>query len=223
MKTVNFLQTEHTVCILQMLNAGRALAGNVGKGWSSMAKRISTKECEALFLQCATPPHVVGHCREVSRVAAGIGEAMNRCGYRLDIDLIRGAGLCHDVLRVCDKHAEAGAELLENLGYQAEADIIRVHMTYDFHDFSHLDETDLVCLADRLVMENHYVGLDKRIDYILQKAKDHPGSRRRILQKKEETRLLMSRIEEVIGQSVDSLFADGQAQELPVSQNDMPV
>ena len=67
------------------------------------------------------------------------------------------------------------------------------------------------------------MGLDKRIDYILQKAKDHPGSRRRILQKKEETRLLMSRIEEVIGQSVDSLFADGQAQELPVSQNDMPV
>ena len=171
-----------------------------------MAKRISQKECEALFLQCATPEHVIGHCREVSRVAVKIGEKLNEHGFRLDIGLIRGAGLCHDVLRVEDKHWEAGADLLEHLGYQDEADIVRVHMTYDFHDFSHLNETDIVCLADRLVMENHYVGLDRRIAYILEKAGNDPCSRERISGKKEETRQLMEEIEKNIGQTVDSLF-----------------
>ena len=47
-----------------------------------------------------------------------------------------------------------------SLGYREVSDIIRVHMTYE--PFSHLEnisETDLVCLGDRLVMEDRYVGL----------------------------------------------------------------
>ena len=171
-----------------------------------MKRRISEEECEALFLQCKTPAHVIGHCREVSRVAVKIGEALNENGYALDIALIRGAGLAHDVLRVRENHGEAGAELLEKLGYQAEADIVRVHMTYDFHDFSCLDETDIVCLADRLVMESQFVGLDRRIAYILKKAEGRPGSRDKILKKKKETRQLMDQIEQAIGQTIDSLF-----------------
>ena len=55
-------------------------------------------------------------------------------------------------------------------------------------------------------MENHYVGLDRRIAYILEKAGNDPCSRERISGKKEETRQLMEEIEKNIGQTVDSLF-----------------
>ena len=65
-----------------------------------MAKRISQKECEALFLQCATPEHVIGHCREVSRVAVKIGEKLNEHGFRLDIGLIRGCLLYTSIHRL---------------------------------------------------------------------------------------------------------------------------
>lgn len=174
-----------------------------------MAKRISEEECNALYLQYHTPEHVIRHCHEVSDTAVRIGEALNAHGFNLDIHLIRGAGLAHDVARVSDKHWEVGADILSELGYQAEADIVRVHMRYDFNDFDALNETDMVCLGDRLVKEDKYVGLDERIEYILHKAPDEPEVRKRILSKKEETRYLMEQIEAVIGQTIDSLF-DGQ-------------
>ena len=171
-----------------------------------MTKRITEEECNDLYEKFHTPPHVIAHCRAVSAVAVKIAEKLNQCGTHLDLALIQGAGLAHDVVRTCDKHWEAGAEILEKMGYQAEADIVRVHMTYDFHPFSRLDETDLVCLADRLVKENEYVGLDLRIEYILQKAPNDCEVRKRILSKKEQTRKLMDEIEKTIGQTIDSLF-----------------
>ena len=181
----------------------------------TMTKRMTETECAALYEACHTPPHVIAHCKAVSRTAWEIGRQMNLHGFQLDLDLIKGAGLAHDVARTSEKHGEVGAEILEKLGYQDEAAIVRVHMTYDFHDFSQIDETDLVCLADRLVKEDCYVGLDARIDYILHKAPQDETVRRRILEKKEQTRQLIGQIETLIGQTIDSLFAEVKGTEEP--------
>ncbi len=173
-----------------------------------MTKRITEAECAALYEAYHTPPHVIAHCRAVSHTAWEIGRQMNLHGAHLDLDLIKGAGLAHDVARTSEKHGEIGAKMLEELGYPDEAAIVRVHMTYDFHEFSQIDETDLVCLADRLVKEDCYVGLDARIDYILHKAPKAEAVQRRILEKKEQTRQLIKQIETLIGQTIDSLFAE---------------
>ena len=66
----------------------------------------------------------------------------------------------------------------------------------------------MVCLADRLVKEDRYVGLDERIEYILDKAPDRPEIVANIMARKEETEKLLEDISDVIGQSVDSLFSD---------------
>ena len=124
----------------------------------------------------------------------------------MDLALVKGAGLAHDVARVQDRHWDVGAEILENLGYRDEAAIVRVHMNFDFHPFEKLNETDMVCLGDRLVKEDRYVGLDERIEYILAKAPEDPEVRKRILRKKADTKVLMEKIEDTIGQSIDSLF-----------------
>ena len=169
-------------------------------------KRLTEEICSRLYEQYGTPDHVIRHCRAVSMVAAALGEQLNDHGFHLDIPLIRGAGLIHDVARLSEDHGAVAAEILEELGYFDEAAIVRVHMKYDFHDFAQLDETDLVCLADRLVKEDHYVGLDERIDYILHKAPADPAVQRRILQKKAESRGFMDEIEKAIGRTIDSLF-----------------
>lgn len=171
-------------------------------------KRLTEEICSRLYRQYATPEHVIRHCRAVSMVAATLGEQLNAHGFHLDIPLIRGAGLVHDVARLSEDHGAVAAKILTDLGYFDEAAIVRVHMTYDFHDFAHLDETDLVCLADRLVKEDHYVGLDERIDYILHKAPADPAIQTRILQKKAETKQFMGEIEKTIGRTIDSLFQD---------------
>ena len=54
------------------------------------------------------------------------------------------------------------------------------------------------------------MGLDERIDYILKKAEGKPDVQKKILKKKEETRILLDEIGEIIGKSLDELFAESR-------------
>ena len=170
------------------------------------------EECERLLKEYGTPEHVQGHCRAVAETACNIGAALNEKGLALDLDLILAAGLLHDIARVEDRHWEVGARLMEKLGYLQERDIIKTHMRYDFSPSAPFDETDLVCLADRLVLEDKYAGLDERIDYIVDKAarNGHPEAKAIILKKKEETKKFVDKLEKFLGRSIDELMK-GQA------------
>ncbi|MEI3518953.1 MAG: HD domain-containing protein [Clostridia bacterium] len=147
-------------------------------------KHPTREECEELLEQYGTPEHVRDHCREVATTAFVIASALNEKGYDLDLELVLAAGLLHDIARVEDRHWDVGAGLMEKLGYEEESSIIRVHMRYSpFSPIAEVTETDMVCLGDRLV-EDTYVGLDSRIEYIIDKAKrngqpeadpDNPG------------------------------------------------
>lgn len=178
-----------------------------------MAKRISTKEIEALYSQFHTPPHVIGHCRAVTEVALSIAEALNEHGYHLDLELIRGAGLVHDVARTFDEHWNVGADALEALGYEDEAAIVREHMFYQFNPVDKLNETDMVCLGDRLVKEDHYVGVDERFQYIMDKAPKEKKIHDRLISKREEMRSLLKIVETIIGTSIDERLKDTQEKE----------
>lgn len=173
-------------------------------------KHPTKEECEALLEEYDTPLHVRGHCREVARTACIVAGELNRHGYCLDLELILAAGMLHDIARVEEKHWEAGADIAQKLGYIPESRIIRVHMGYS--PFSHIDkvtETDMVCLGDRLVLEDSYAGIDKRIEYIINKARKngHPEAEPIILEKKRDTERFLDEIKDVIGMSVDELMA----------------
>lgn len=172
-------------------------------------KHPTREECYQILQKCGTPQHVRGHCKAVAATACTIAKALNERGFNLDLRLILAAGLLHDVLRVEDKHWEAGAKLMERLGYDQEADIIRVHMTYSpFSPLSNVTETDMVCLGDRLVKEDEYVGIDERIDYIIEKARrnGNPEVETIILEKKKDTERFIDEIENCIGCSIDELM-----------------
>ena len=77
-----------------------------------------------------------------------------------------------------------------------------------FSPIEQVNETDMVCLGDRLVMEDRYVGLDARIEYIINKARrnGHPEAEKIILEKKKETRRFMDEIEKKTGIAIDRLM-----------------
>ena len=132
-----------------------------------------------------------------------------------DLELVNAAGLLHDIARVKEHHWDVGADFAEKLGYVQEAAIIRVHMTYSpFHPITQATETDLVCLADRLVKEDRYVGIDERVQYIIDKAvrNGHPEAEPRILEKKEELKEFVHEIEVEIHMTVDELMKYGYAE-----------
>ena len=177
-----------------------------------MRKRITEEEVNRLYEEFRTPPNVIAHCHAVAHVAGTIAEALDEHGFSLDLDLIRGAGLSHDVARTLARHWDVMADKLVELGYFEESIIVRNHMTgTGYHDISDVSEMDMIWLGDRLVKEDQYVGIDERFDYILEKARAMGAGEehfRNIESSKQKMRHLMDQIEEVIGQSIDSLFAE---------------
>lgn len=58
---------------------------------------ITEREQHLLFDEYNTPIHVQRHCNEVARVAGILAEALDRHGYHIDVKLVYGAALVHDV------------------------------------------------------------------------------------------------------------------------------
>ena len=183
-------------------------------GNANRAKAPDLAECRKILADFGTPEHVIGHCEAVAHCALVIGRALNAHGYNLDLDLVQAAGLLHDVARVEKDHQKAGAALLQSLGYPEVAAIIEVHMTYPaFHAVDAFTETDLVCLGDRLCKFDEYVGLEERMNYILDKFKDNEEARRTILANKRKVALTMQELKTRLGKSVDELM-----EEHPISE-----
>lgn len=170
------------------------------------------EECIAMRKEYGTPDHVCAHCDEVARVAVRIGRRLNEKGYHLDLGLTQAAGMLHDIARKEHDHARVGAEVVRSYGYPAVAAIIAVHMHYpEFSPVEKINETDLVCLGDRTVKFDHYVGLDERMEYIMDKARHNAGKEKeevlaRIRRSREQLRRYLSELEQVMGISLDDLM-----------------
>lgn len=180
-----------------------------------MSTNILTKSmCMEFLREYGTPEHVVAHCLAVARVAKTIGEELNKKGFLMDLRLIETAGLLHDMARTEDKHWEVSADFLQSMGFEQEADIIRVHMHHHFPEDPCLStETDMVCLADRLVMEDRYVGLRIRMDYIIKKAGDQPEIIRRIQANKILVGEYISKLETIIGKTIETVIREQEQNE----------
>lgn len=170
-------------------------------------KHPNRAECFALLKKHRTPEHVIRHCRKVSETAVKIAKALNRHGHHLDLELIEATCLIHDIARVEDKHWEVGAKIAADAGYDQEAEIINLHMFYNSNLLiEHLKEIDIICLSDRMVKEDEYVGLEKRMQYILDKFKGNPEATERISNRIKENKILIKKIEDAIGTTIDSLM-----------------
>lgn len=176
-----------------------------------MRKRISEEEIFMLYLEYKTPGNVMRHCNAVANVATVIAGALNEHGHDLDLELIYVSGLAHDIARTYARHWDVMADRLEAMGYLEESILVRNHMTgTGYNDITKVNEMDMIWLGDRLVIEDEYVGIDRRFDYIIEKARrmgaeDHVKD---ILESKADMKRLLDQIEEEIGQSVDSLFEE---------------
>lgn len=178
-------------------------------------KPLTQEECYSLLEKEQTPAKVIRHCCRVSEVATLLGQALNRKGLDFDLDLIRVSGMLHDIARAKDEHWNVGAEILQSLGYPKEAYIIKHHMSHTpTTRLGLLTELDLICLADRTVLEDKFVGLDKRMDYVLEKAKKFPDAIPIILAKKTITQDIIKKIEGKINMTLGELVEKGNTMDL---------
>ena len=161
----------------------------------------------SLLKKYNTPPHVVKHCIEVSRVSVILGKELNKIGMCLSIELIEIASLLHDISRIHENHEEVGGKIVEDEGFFDEAIIIKKHMHYEItRDIYSIKEIDVVCLGDRMVKEDKYVGLEKRMEYILKKWEGNKEAQKYIKKKVKQQKYLLLEIEKMINKEIDDLI-----------------
>lgn len=130
-------------------------------------------ECLTLLNQYGTPPHVIAHCKAVARVADRMGVALLAKGISLNLSLIHGAALLHDIARVERDHPQAGAVYLRQAGCDPRiSDIIAVHMDLPEEQTHEITEAVVVYLADKLVEEDKEVSLAQRYEPRMARAEE---------------------------------------------------
>ncbi len=175
----------------------------------SLTKPYPTYEdCQYLWEYYQTPPHVIRHCQAVSRTAVLVGQKLNEHGFSFDLELLAVAGWLHDLLRLEEDHGGKAAAVLRELGYENVADVVEVHMRYHLDpEKGYITETDLLCFADRLVIEDKFSGLDRRMEYIIEKSKQYrdPAAEPRIRRSFQRTKTFQKNIEAAIGMGIEDI------------------
>ncbi len=115
--------------------------------------------CLALLHAAGADQQRIAHCRAVAALAQELCTALAEKGLILDSAAVRSAALLHDIARAEPEHAALGARWLRELGYEAEAELVRQH--HD-PDSTALTEAAVVYLADKAVRGNRRVRIGER-------------------------------------------------------------
>ena len=149
--------------------------------------KIPTQEqCFLLMCEMKMMDHIVVHSMQVCRVATFLAEHLDAAQNRFNHDLIRAAALLHDITKTRsfkteENHALTGGQLLAEQGYSEVSDLVRQHVRLDaYPDPVTLGEAEIINYADKRVLHDRIVGLDKRLDYILEKYGKEPELKERI-------------------------------------------
>ena len=118
--------------------------------------------CRRLSDRYSVPEHIRLHEAAVARLAHQWAVRLKRLGYDIDPELLRTAGLLHDIARLKPDHARAGARILRMEGYPVMAGIIQCHHRLEGGEESGLTERTLLFLADKMTLEDRMVDIDER-------------------------------------------------------------
>jgi putative nucleotidyltransferase with HDIG domain len=174
--------------------------------------KIPTKDqCYQMMGEMQMMDHIVVHSLQVCRVATFLTEHLNKQNYGLNFDLIQSAALLHDItktrsFKTREDHALTGGEHLSNGGYPAIGNLIRQHVVMDQYSVDGtILEAEVLNYSDKRVLHDQIVGLDRRMDYIVDRYGETPAHRERILVLWQKTRELENKLFKNLSFAPDNL------------------
>lgn len=171
-------------------------------------------EAEALATMLLSEAGLV-HGRLVGRAAVALAESLNTRGYELDLDLVYGAALLHDVAKGQPEHERRGAEMLSALGLGEIAAIVAVHndagsaAAVGLAATARPGEKDIVWFADRLFRGPHRVDIELRYANKLAAVGNDATARREILDGRNRALAVQALVERAAGDLETILAAAG--------------
>ena len=161
-------------------------------------------ECAAILSMFDVASDIVDHSYAVAGVATSLAEALRVKSLALDRELVRAGALLHDLRKGQRRHAEAGAAILDSLGFARVAAIVAEHME-PVDDRPQINESTIVFLADKLVRRESYVGVEERFRPALARFAGDPEALAAAQRRKAKACAIQSLVETVLGAPVGTL------------------
>ena len=158
--------------------------------------------CLELLAENEVPERRLAHSLAVAAVAAALAAALNARGQHLCEPLVLAGGLLHDIARAQPRHPDAGADLLEGLGYPRAAGVVRLHMELAGEAGPDVDEARVVFLADKLVQGDRVVSLEERFAVRLIRHRGDPAALAAVWRRKAQAETVLANVEKVLGRPV---------------------
>jgi uncharacterized protein len=154
---------------------------------SNLNMQIPTVEqCYRLMCDMKMMDHIVVHSMQVCRVATFLTDHLNAQQNRLNYQLIQAAALLHDITKTRsfkteENHALTGGQYVVKAGYPEVGELVRQHVRLDVYPNPVvLGEAEIISYADKRVLHDKVVSLDKRKSYILEKYGKLPEHKKKI-------------------------------------------
>ncbi len=138
-------------------------------------KYPSEDECLKLIEKYEMLPNIIDHSIQVKNVAEAIYNNLLE-KEKLSFELIIASALLHDIAKTRSilqkemRHDLTGGEMLRKLGYDDIAVIVENHVVFTgFEPESPLSEKEIIFYADKRVMHDKIVNIDKRVEDLVER------------------------------------------------------
>ncbi len=160
----------------------------------------SAGQCIEIMRRHNMRKNIVRHSIRVRDVAVFIATKLLGAGHELDLNLVEAAALLHDItktrgLSTGERHADTGQRLLEEMGCHRVAKVVGNHVRlHGRRNSKWITEDEVVNYADKRVMHDRIVSLDKRYADLKARYGTNPESLAFLRQMEDETRELERKI-----------------------------
>lgn len=171
----------------------------------------SRKICYQLIKEMKMFDHIAAHSEQVCRVALCLVAHMNNRSDRLNRNLVQAAALLHDITKTRsfdtgEDHALTGEQFLAERGYPEVGHIVGQHVRLEAYFNGPVpDEAQIINYADKRVLHDEVVSLERRMAYIVERYGKGPGLEERIQWLWKQSRRLEERLFEHIEFAPDAL------------------
>lgn len=160
----------------------------------------SVQDCFSIIREMKMMDHIIDHSVMVSNVAVCLARSVKQVQPEINVPLIRSASLLHDITKTRsfetgEVHSETGGIFIRERGFPEIAEIVRQHVILDrCRKDAPVSAPEIVNYADKRVLHDKVVSLDRRLEYIQVRYGGDRELRLRIRQMWESTLVLENKL-----------------------------
>jgi molybdenum cofactor cytidylyltransferase len=189
-----------------------AAAADAGAPKAERPATLTREEALYLLALLEVPDQIVRHCQAVADVGHTLALALQPFVAELDAEVVRSAGLLHDMARMGPRHAVVAQELLSNLGLMRLGEVVGAHMVLppEQMETTRVTEEQLVYLSDKLVVDDRVGTLEERAAATVLRGGEvfaHPDPQEGLRLRMQVARSIQQRVESILGRPLGEVLS----------------